>query len=195
MLLLARDSRGIKGQGQQDWLKSTFPRTNLAQEMFNDSYDKPLTMSAHVPAPTQDPSSYSPRGANDAAHIHSSGLGSQVRAYLAAQTCLLTTARWGISTTFSSRIFNTEILRMHPMLRLYVSDSGVPQFEWLAQKFLRRVLFDTRFLWSQKMPTTAPAESAHPAVSSSPPMRPQLPAIWTVTVVANLQCLTGKQGQ
>ena len=168
MLLLARDPRGIKGQGQQDWLKSTFPRTNLAQEMFNDSYDKPLTMSAHVPAPTQNLSSYSPRGANDAAHIHSSGLGSQVRAYLAAQTCLLTTARWGISTTFSSRIFNTEILRMHPMLRLYVSDSGVPQFEWLAQKFSSQSSF--------RHPIPLVPENADYCTSGiCPPRREQFP--------------------
>ena len=49
--------------------------------MSNNSYDNPLTTSAHVLAPTQDLPSYHSRGANDAVHVPSSGLGSQVRPF------------------------------------------------------------------------------------------------------------------
>jgi hypothetical protein len=162
--------------------------------MFNNLYDKPLTMSAHVPAPTQDLSSYSPRGSNDASHIPSSGLGSQVRAYLAAQTCLLTTARWGSVRLFPAGYSIPRFCACIPCSGCTCQIPASHNSGGLLRNFLRRVLFDTRFLWSQKIPTT-PGESVHPAMNSSPPMRPQLPAIWTIMVVANLQCLTGKQGQ
>ena len=149
-------------------------------------------MSTHVPAPRQGLSSYSSRGVSDAAAagIPSSGLGSQVRANSATQTCLFTTARWDTVRLFPARYSIPGFWGGIPCCTCQILSSH--NSDGLLRKFLRRVLFDTQFLWSQEMPTT-PAESTHPTVNSSPPMWPPLPAIGDV--VANPQCLTGNQDQ
>ena len=148
-------------------------------------------MSAHVPAPTQDLSSYSLRGVNDAADMPSSGLGSQVRTYSAAQTYHpFTPAPWDTVRLFPARYSIPRFCASIPCCMCQIPASH--NSGGLFRIFLRRVLFDTRSLWSQEMLIT-PAESSHPAVNSSHPMRLLLPAIWNV--VTNLQCLTGQQGQ